>query len=769
MMASCPNCGGDVEFRFDDSFVRVCGHCRNAVLRTDRGIDSLGQVADLVPIDSPLRLFAEGHYGSTGFLLVGMAQVRHSAGGLWQEWYAKLDGGRWGWLAEAQGRFYLTFEEPAASLPEYEQLAPGTTVELPVHGALRGFTVAEHTAGTYIAAAGELPFRLVPNGTFRYVDLDDGTGTFATIDYGDQDDAPTLYVGHQASLAELGITGGEVAPSREPRVGSKRLACPSCNAPIELVAPEHTQRVVCAYCNSLIDLAGDLRVLEKLAGKATPSIPLGSKGAFRDGDLTVIGYLQRSAEVEGSWYSFEEYLLYAPEVGFRWLVCSDLHWSYVQPVEGGAVANDVTHARYDGVKFRHFASAPLRVDLVLGELYWQVTVGETVQSEDFIAPPAMLSRETNATEETWSLSTYMTAAEVARAFASQDLVFTPCLGHAPNENNRAERAARVMAGGIGVLLVVGIVSAALAPDKLVYEHSVPINGVGSAASVATPTAGLTPGADDSCAEYRRVAAAIDACTDPMAASLRALVADAATASDPIMCSSGIDTVRELLASTSCNLSTASTNPSSGSVAGSASGSGVGSASGSGAGSASGEENANVFFSDPFELAGGRNVELAFDAPVDNDWAYVAADLVNQETNEVVGVEAAMEHWSGVDDGESWSEGSRQATELLGPQPAGKYLLRLESQHGTAGTTDVRVTVRQGVFRGRYLVWALAILGIPWLIVGLVAWSFEKKRWENGDDGKPPVNTFAVMIALISGVGLVIWLLLKAVTSGSRND
>ena len=102
MNVGCPTCGADVEFRFDDSFVRICGSCRSAVLRTDRGVETLGKLADLVPIQSPLKLFAEGRFGSTTFLLVGMAQLRHAAGGIWQEWYAKLDGGQWAWLSEAQ-------------------------------------------------------------------------------------------------------------------------------------------------------------------------------------------------------------------------------------------------------------------------------------------------------------------------------------------------------------------------------------------------------------------------------------------------------------------------------------------------------------------------------------------------------------------------------------------------------------------------------------------------------------------------------------------
>src|SRR5262245_37817973 len=197
MKTACPSCGADIEFRYDDSFVRVCSHCRAAVARTDRGVDSLGTVADLVPMDSPLRLFAEGQLGSQSFILVGMAQLRHGAGGVTQEWYAKFSGS-WGWLAEAQGRYYMTFEVEGAQLPPIESLQAGMHVDLPTMlGATRPFTVAEIGGSTYVAANGELPFRLVPQSSYRFVDLSDGEGNFATIDYGEPGDTPTLYTGQQ--------------------------------------------------------------------------------------------------------------------------------------------------------------------------------------------------------------------------------------------------------------------------------------------------------------------------------------------------------------------------------------------------------------------------------------------------------------------------------------------------------------------------------------------------------------------------------------------
>lgn len=473
MTTSCPNCGAPIEFRFDDSFVRVCDHCRNAVLRTDRDVSSLGQVADLTPIDSPLALFAEGRYGSQGFLLVGMAQIKHQSGHIWQEWYAKLDGGKWGWLAEAQGRYYLTFEEPVEAVPAYEDFHPGRAVELPIHGRTQTFTVAEATRASYIAAAGELPFKLVPQGTFRYVDLDDGQGTFATIDYGDEGDTPAVYVGHQVTLADLGIRGGEQGPSGDAKITSSRLACPHCNAPIELHAPGESLRVVCASCSSLIELeSGVGKVLEQLREKPTPAIPLGTTCRFAEGEMTVIGYVGRSANVDGSWYPFEEYLLHARDVGFRWLVCSDGNWSYVQPVAAGAVDDAMIEATYEGVKFRAYQRGPLRVDAVLGEFYWRVEVGEIANGDDYIAPPAMLSKEITTEEVNWSLSTYLTPAEVRAAFAPVELTLPPPTAIAANAPTPLAGVSTVLAWATAALCIAAIAIAAILSTRTVLQTAV---------------------------------------------------------------------------------------------------------------------------------------------------------------------------------------------------------------------------------------------------------------------------------------------------------
>lgn len=674
MKTACPSCGAEIEFRYDDSFVRVCSYCRAAVVRSDRGIETLGKVADLVPMDSPLRLFAGGQLGSQTFILVGMAQLRQSSGGITQEWYAKFSG-TWGWLAEAQGRYYMTFEVEGAQLPAFDSLSPGMTINLPTMlGATRPFTVAEVGTASYVAASGELPFRLVPGTTYRFVDLADGQGNFATIDYGAPGGEPTLYTGQQLTLADLHISGGEVGPSREQTIGSTRLACPNCNAPIELHTPD-IQRAACAFCSHLLDVnAGALRVLGKLR-KASPRIPLGTKGAFADGELTVIGYVERSALVDGDWYPFEEYLLYAPAIGFRWLVCSDGHWSYVQPIAPGAATFEGTSAKYDGVTFRLFQSSQLRVDTVVGEFYWQVQAGETVWGEDFVAPPAMLSREASNQEENWSLSTYVKSSELARMFGDRpELQFTSGTGVAPNQPDPAGAAAVPLTLAFVALIVLGIVFAAIAPAREKYSSVTSI-----------PAGAFTP----------------PAATDPPS----------------------------------------DTNP------------------------------ANVLFSEPFELESGKNVELGFRASLNNNWAYVVGSLVNVASGDVVTVDASMEYYSGVDGGEAWSEGKDHAMEVVSPVAAGQYVLRLEMQHGGSGEVPLTVRVRQGVFRGVYLGWACLVLGVPFLLIGIYSYSFEKRRWSNSTAGsagppKTPLTLIAGALVLVL-TGIVV--ILKAIVESSNDD
>ena len=53
---------------------------------------------------------------------------------------------------------------------------------------------------------------------------------------------------------------------------------------------------------------------------------------------------------------------------------------------------------------------------MLGEFPWQVRVGDRAVTRDFVAPPRMLSEEKTPDETTWSLGTYLPAAQIWEGF-----------------------------------------------------------------------------------------------------------------------------------------------------------------------------------------------------------------------------------------------------------------------------------------------------------------------------------------------------------------
>ena len=176
------------------SVVVVCESCNSVVARTDRGVEDAGKVADVVESGSPLDVNLRGTYLGVAFELTGRAQLGHAAGGFWDEWYAAFADGRWGWLAEAQGRFYLTFQiqVPAPNaLPSFDSLQLGQPVwAVPAQPPP---VVAEKGTARMLAAEGEIPYLVKPGETYPYADLSGHDGAFGTLDYGEQ--PPLVFVG----------------------------------------------------------------------------------------------------------------------------------------------------------------------------------------------------------------------------------------------------------------------------------------------------------------------------------------------------------------------------------------------------------------------------------------------------------------------------------------------------------------------------------------------------------------------------------------------
>ena len=508
---SCPACGAPIAFKTGSSIVVVCEFCHSVVARGDRKLEDLGKVADLVETGSPLDLGLRGVYQDVPFELTGRAQLGHQAGGIWDEWYAAFQDGRWGWLAEAQGRFYLTFEQslPEQSLiPPFDALQPGAPVA--ALSTSVPLTVAETGIAGQLGARGEIPYKLNPGEEYEYADLSGPNGIFATLDYSEA--SPMAFVGREVSLAEIGLATA-VTPEREARrVRGTQLNCTQCGGPLELRAPDQSLRVTCPNCGALLDVSqGRLEFMQALQlPKTPPIIPIGTVGEFEGVKQMVIGFMVRSVEFEGVRYYWEEFLLYNPQIGFRWLVRSDDNWSYVKGIAPGDIVHKTGRfggkgdtVQYQGERYKIYQDAIARVEYVIGEFYWKVAVGEQTRAVDYVHPPRMLSMEASLVqlgveqsaepaskkktrkvksaptgEINWSLGTYMKRRDVEKALGISGLPRTSKI--APNQPFPHKKVYRYWALMLAGTFLLGLIFLATGSRAKVFDQTFALQPVANA-------------------------------------------------------------------------------------------------------------------------------------------------------------------------------------------------------------------------------------------------------------------------------------------------
>lgn len=623
-VANCPSCGAEVAFAIGSSAVVICGTCRSVVARTDRGIETYGKVGDLIDTGSPLQIGTSGGIERMPFRITGRTQLRHQAGGVWDEWYAALDDGRWAWIAEAQGRFYVTFPKAGVAVPPYESLTLGAPL-------IEGLVVAEFGEAQLISAEGELPWKPAPGYSYRYADLTGPGNGFATIDYSEE--PPLVFQGTETNLKALGVidTGRASARTR-----LTTLNCPNCAGALELVAPDQAERIWCPYCGGGLDVTeGKLRYFDRLKKKKVqPLIPLGSKGTIDDAEYVVAGFMQRAVTFDRD-YFWTEYLLYNPERSYRWLVESDGHWSFVTPLRPGEVADSqptgaAGTVSYDGHSYRLFQQATARVTYVVGEFYWRVAAGEKVDTADYVRPPFGISKEITvegASEIAYSHARYMQPKEVAEAFNVQNLPRPEGIG--PMQPFPGSTLGLPWLLMLTLLIGTAIFLGVTLPNRVVHERTY----------------------------------------------------DLATATVP----------------------------------------------------ENAPENARVLFSAPFELSGEHNVQVRAESATAlvNTWLHLGVDVVAERSGNMQSFEVPLQYYSGVDGGEAWSEGKTRDTTVLSRPEKGPHVLRVEAQWEPGKPPpSVRLIVREGVFRGLYLLLALVAISILPLFALIRKVTFESERWKD---------------------------------------
>jgi len=286
-----------------------------------------------------------------------------------------------------------------------------------------------------------------------------------------------------------------------PVVKPRSLSCPNCGAPVELRGFAHTLNAVCPNCLSVLDATSpEFDILQKHQGKhrRDPIIPLGSRGTLAGVAYQVIGFQERTVKVDDDTFSWDEYLLFNPYKGFRYLSEYQGHWNFIKPMSALPIeirSIGKPSVQMMGRTYVGFDTVTARTSFVLGEFPWQVRVGDAVLVQDYIAPPYMLSSESTNDEVTWSLGEYTPGSVLWSAFKVPGQA-PPASGIFANQpspvQGKVRSAWRLWLWLNVALAAVAVLFGIFASNKQVFENSyVFIPSSKTDASFVTPAFNLT--------------------------------------------------------------------------------------------------------------------------------------------------------------------------------------------------------------------------------------------------------------------------------------
>ncbi len=206
------------------------------------------------------------------------------------------------------------------------------------------------------------------------------------------------------------------------------VSCPACGGPIELHGFGAVEQVNCPYCGSELspEDSGALEILQQAQRQRRQSaLPLHVRGKLDGIEWELIGIVWRECRVDGVVYPWQEFLLYNPYEGYRYLMftMTDGSWALGETL-GGAPRTETGFGHrkvsFKKKKYKHFQTSVAAVSYVEGEFPWQVRVGDQAVAHDFVEPPYCISVEEAATEDgqdvNFTRMRHIDAAEIWAAF-----------------------------------------------------------------------------------------------------------------------------------------------------------------------------------------------------------------------------------------------------------------------------------------------------------------------------------------------------------------
>ena len=127
----------------------------------------------------------------------------------------------------------------------------------------------------------------------------------------------------------------------------------------------------------------------------------------------------RRAEISEDAGEWTEYLLYAPQKGFVWLVETTDGWERADVLDIWPFWISTDHALFDGATYAKLYDYPAVVRYAAGAFNWRVAIGDVNHVTEFRHDDAKLSAESDDAELTWSRSTPVSSQTLVAWFGKQ--------------------------------------------------------------------------------------------------------------------------------------------------------------------------------------------------------------------------------------------------------------------------------------------------------------------------------------------------------------
>ena len=402
----CPSCGASTDVKSPSLLQATCEYCDTIFTFDKEGARDSGIKSKLIPPISGLSINTDIKISGKKYTVLGRVQYGYSLSkdettGLWEEWYLGSDAGDI-WLTEDAGNFI--FETSIENKTLHQKIKTGESIQIQNSTYLATETGDVYCKGT----AGMLPFTIIPDETYYYVDARKKSGDgpdFISIEY--DEDTPSIFTGKNIDPVSLEYKKDD-SFLKAGRTDSIALRCNSCGSPLTTSGKVlEIKTITCASCGTINQIDRETTIsLGEVANELGNNLTLPLNGFLKlnNIDYTITGRLCYEWEDEGETGETYEYLLYNPEKGYLYIGEEDDEFTAFYPTHPPKenMASDFSTDKefiYENDNYIYEETGYLKLIYVDGALPFITKIGSKIQFTDASSEKGVrLSEEVNFDE-----------------------------------------------------------------------------------------------------------------------------------------------------------------------------------------------------------------------------------------------------------------------------------------------------------------------------------------------------------------------------------